>query len=82
MTIGYQFKSATNQIWVILLTLACLITYYATMHYNEQKANVIAVDLAIAKEVLDKSSEHCIKIKAKNFMARADGGQVQGGCAR
>ncbi len=79
MSIKYQICSASNQIWLLLMTMAIVTTYSLTIYYIKDQ---VTVDIEIARAVLSTSSAHCIEIKAKNYMTRADGGQVQGGCSR
>ncbi len=81
MSTGYWLATPSTKIWMLFVIMSCVTTWALTIYYIKTE-EVIRVDLVIANAVLKISSEHCIKIKAKNFTARADGGQAQAGCAR
>jgi len=51
-----------------------------TLYYGKVQSTR-ELDEKIAKMVLDAGREFCMKIKSRNYLARASGLEIQSGCA-
>jgi len=66
--------------WTSFIVLCSALAVMTTLYFGKVR-NTRELDEAVAKMVLDSGREFCMKIKSKNYLARASGLEIQSGCA-
>jgi len=79
-TTRYWLSSPSTKVWILVLILCSALAVMTTLYYGKVQSTR-ELDEKIAKMVLDAGREFCMKIKSRNYLARASGLEIQSGCA-